>query len=143
MKIINYDKTYVENPTNEFELKLDSNIENEIKTLRFKQHFIYLLIDTYYNFIKKGCQKKDWIQYDGDIITKFLEDYTITDNQNDYTPSAEIESWLKSKDYGITMTKFGKYLKKHINIKKFENVVNKKKKVNKKSIQVWIGIKEL
>jgi hypothetical protein len=42
----------------------------------------------------------------------------------------------------ISMRKFAIELKKYCSIKKFDNVINKDKKIDNKSTVVWYGIKE-
>ena len=38
LKVIIYKRLFVENPSNEFEIKMDKNINNEIIQLNFKRH---------------------------------------------------------------------------------------------------------
>ena len=43
-KVFSYQKQFVADPTNEFELKMDPNIEKEMVTKRFQQCFVGLLL---------------------------------------------------------------------------------------------------
>ena len=142
LNIITYSKRYVENPNNEFELQRDDNINNEITTNKFKLHFLFLIIQEYKNFINNGKieripskvknNKDDWIgdNVENNVITRFLQEYTITNESDDYLPSRDIDAWMKDSNLLITMTKFGIELKKYCKIKKCNNVEVKQKKIN-------------
>jgi hypothetical protein len=144
-----YIKNYVENPKYEYELQKDDNIKNEIKTIEFQRALVGILIQRYIfgNFSKPEevkNSKKEWIgENAGDLIVKFKEDYEITNNPLDFVRSQEIEDWIKHKDLRISMKKLANELKFHLNLAKLENVYNKVKKVNGKSIMVWFGIKRI
>jgi phage/plasmid-associated DNA primase len=43
LKCITYSKQFVDNPSNEFELQKDKNIEKEIETYQFKKCFLLIL----------------------------------------------------------------------------------------------------
>ena len=155
LKIISYTKKYVEEPSNEFELKIDHNINNEMNSTEFKEAFNFIIFDTYLNFIRNGKKeiepeavkmfKVDWVGEGGDFktINKFLELFEITDNKEDYVPSKDIEIWLKEENIGITITKFSMELKKYCKIKKYINIESKTKKVSGRCMKAWIGIKRI
>ncbi len=153
LNIIGYKKQFVEEPTNEFELKMDVNLNDEMKTEAFKIAFNILITETYLNYINGGKieiipegvknSKTEWVGENADNMTinKFLEEYEITDNVAHYTVSKEIEMWLKEANITISMTKFSMELKKYCKIKQYINIESKIKKVNGKCKQSWIGIK--
>ncbi len=110
---------------------------------------VNLLIETYANgnFSEpeevKRC-KEDWIGKDEcDFIKKFCNDYTISNNLNDYVKSSDIECWIIYQQLGITMVKFAKELKQCCIIHKLNNVIYKVKKLDGKSLMVWFGIKKI
>ena len=154
LNIIGYKKRFVDEPTNEFELKIDHNLKDEMKTTEFRNAFNFLITEAYLNYIKCGKKevipeavknsKIEWVGADADNINinKFLEDYEISNDINDYTPSKDIEMWLKTENISISMTKFTMELKKYCSIHKFINVVSKDKKIGGKCRQAWIGIKK-
>ena len=47
VRIISYDKTFVDTPSNEFEIAKDSNLEFEMKTAEFKYCLIHVLLMSY------------------------------------------------------------------------------------------------
>ena len=155
LKFFNYNKKYVKEPSNEFELLIDDNIDNEIDTDNFRDAFQLILFDAYLNYIKSGKieiepdevknNKKDWVGdgAENKTINKFLENFEITDNVNHFTLSKDIEMWLTNEKIGITMTKFSMELKKYCKLKKYENIESKVKKLGGKAKQVWIGIKSI
>ena len=152
VKIISYTKQYVDEPTNDMELKKDENVKEEVKTEKFQKCLIGLLILQHLNFIENGPvdeplqvkqAKIEWIGEDvtNGFINNFLRDFTLTNNEDDYVLSADIENWLKEGDYGITMKKFGVEFKRHLSKTSFDLVTNKSKRLEGKIKQIWSGIK--
>jgi phage/plasmid-associated DNA primase len=148
-RVISYKKEFVDEPMNELELKKDANIEIELKTLKFQKAFVGLLIHQYtcYNHniepIDVINAKKEWINEDKGIVETFKRDFEITNNENDFVTSNNIEEWINSKKLGISMKKFGMEMKKYITIHKLDNVENKVKKINGKGVQAWFGIQKI
>lgn len=142
-------------PQNQFELKMDLNIKEELKTLRFQKCFVGMLIYAHLKYCdndKKEQEpddvrnsKKDLVESTTDInwITGFLRDYEITNNVDDYIVSSSIELWIKDKQLNISMVKFSRDIKKYNTIKKLDNVNNIYKKIGKKTIRCWVGIKQI
>lgn len=136
----------------EFEMKIDEGLKDEIETPRFKNAFMWLLINAYKKFhidnerVDKqpdGCQKafKKIIGDAGDdIVVKFLKDYEITGDQRDFMKSCDIETWLKGS--GISIKKFAAEFNTYLIKNKIEGVVNKAKKIGGKSKCGWYGITE-
>jgi hypothetical protein len=153
VKVIGFNKTFVEAPDNEYELKMDNNINEEISTDKFKQHFIMLIILRYIQFLNNNKievipeevinSKKDWIGDDSEIniVTKFMNDYDLTDDVNDYTKSEDIQKWLDVQKKGISIKKFSNDLKKYCSIKKLNNIESKNKKIGGKVLKAWIGVR--
>ena len=85
--------------------------------------------------------KEDWIETENNCMKTILENYDITNNENDYILSKDIEEYLKERKIGVSMKKFGNEMKKYCKNKNYENVKNSIKKIENKVIRVWIGIK--
>ena len=155
LKFITYNKKFVDNPVNEFELKIDENINNEILTNEFKEAFQFIIFDAYKNFIDNGKKdiepdeikkfKYEWVGDGGEAktINKFLESFEITNNKDNFTLSKDIESWLINNKIGLTMTKFTMELKKYCKLNKLDNIESKDKKINGRVIKAWLGIKKI
>ena len=155
LNIISYSKKYVDNPSNEFELQKDDNLEVELKSIKFIEAFQFILFDSYLTFYKNGRKeyipdavkncKTEWVGVESEntTINKFLESYEITNDVNHFTKSSDIEIWLKENKLNVSMTKFAIELKKYCSIKKFSNVETKKKKIAGKAINVWLGVKSI
>ena len=153
LRVLTYNKTFVDEPSNEFELKNDPNIKEEITTDKFQSAFVHILLRSYAEFIhNKRVEiepievmqaKQDWVEESTSVITDFLEDFEITDDTEDYVLSEDIKKWLEGKKLGITINKFVMELKKYCTIKKFANVDRFDKRVGKKSCKAWKGIKSL
>lgn len=156
VKIIGFNKQFVEDPTNEYELKRDDKLEDEMKTDKFKQHFIALIINRYIKFNNEENRKEiipeavnnsktEWI---GDIsefsiIGKFCNEFSLTNNETDHVLSSDIISWLELQKAGISIKKFSVELTKYCNIKKFNNITSKTKKICGRCAKVWTGIKKI
>jgi hypothetical protein len=150
VKCINYKKQFVLEPSNEFELQMDLNLKDELKTLRFQRVFVGLLIRSHADFVDNNRveiepaevanAKAEWIEQDKSPITTFLKDYDITNNAEDFIKSKDIQEWIEAKSLGISITKFGMEMKKYAAINKLNNVETKKKKINGKTENCWFGI---
>ena len=152
LKCINYKKVCVDNPSNEeYEMKKDTNLSKEIETDRFKNAFVWIMLHSYKEFVvtnKRSEYEPDEVKHaftaivgdkTDDIIKKFLNDFTITNNENDLVRSSEIEEWLKGTQ--ISMTKFGRELNKYVSLNAIQNVVSIDKKFGGKTKKAWTGIK--
>ena len=155
LNIISYKKKYVDNPSNEYELKKDNNIDVELKTINFINAFQYIIFESYLNFYKNGCKenipeavkncKTEWLgsESENTSVNKFLESYEITNNIEDFIKSSEIDYWIKENKLNISITKFTMELKKYCSIKKYNNVESKVKKLCGKAVRGWFGIKKI
>lgn len=152
VRAVHYQKIYVDEPTNEFELKIDRNLEMEVQTHHFRMGFIELLCKTYKDWHEEGRDEtepesvkhtvKEVIGSHASIIDCFQDEFEITNCSDDFVTSAEIEKWLTDGKYHVTGTKFGLEMKKYITVKKLENVKgNQVKKIKGKSVKVWKGIR--
>ena len=155
VRVINYEKVFVDNPSNQFEVKKDNNIKQEMKTQEFQRVFLMLFIKTYLDFKRNGCvdfdppavlaAKENWIGLAADIsfVGQFLFDFEITDDEGDFIKSSELNEWIIQQDLGITVQKFTNELKKHCVLKNFSNVKSKLKKLNGRPVTVWVGVKRI
>ena len=146
LRVVSYNKSFVENPTNEYELQADDNIKEEIKTEKFKQHMMWLFIHTYHNLTNSEPDdvknsKKEWITEIPSTVGSLLNDYEITNKEDDFIVSTDLQEWVKDK--GITITKLGRDINKYAEINKMTNVGSKKKKIAGKSVNIWCGIKSI
>ena len=76
------------------------------------------------------------------ILEAFKGRFEITNDPAHYVLSSEMKTWLMDGKYGVSDTKLGMELKRYAQIQGLENVFNKNRKVNKKTVMVWYGIRE-
>ena len=153
VRAIEYKKVYVDNPSNEFELKIDYNFRPESETYKFSIAVMMLLMREYKKFMDGGrleydppFVKKALISTFGvteDYITKLKNDFNITNNEGDCVESVVLQEWIKQNKLNISMTKLGRDINKYVTLKKYENVKSVPKKIEGKTRQVWTGIKEI
>jgi hypothetical protein len=152
LRVVGYKKTFVDNPSNEFELKKDDKLDAELKTLRFQRCFVGILIWEYYQFMLNGevedpaeviAAKKDWVGDDSNYLQQFRNEFDITNNKDDFISSARIEEWIKSNNLGITMKKFGLDITKECKLKSYDEVKTSIKSIGGKKVRGWFGLKEL
>ena len=153
LRVVDFPKQFKKEPSNEYELLADPNIEEEMKSSEFQMGFLRLLIKTYWEFVESGVDevepeeviraKNDWVGIETiDFIEAFKEDFIVTNDPKDFVLSSDIEYWIKNtKDLGISIEKFAKELKKYCSLSKYDKVDNKVRKINSKPKRVWIGIK--
>jgi phage/plasmid-associated DNA primase len=149
VQIFSYNKRFVENPSNEFELKADPNLKHEVQTIEFQKALIGLFIQAYMDKSKFDtipaealyC-KNEWISTDANVVETFKEDFEFTSDKNDFVKSSDIEYWLTQQKLGVSMTKFTGELKKYITIHKLD-IHNNRKKIGGKLYMCWFGIKRI
>jgi hypothetical protein len=128
LRVLNYAKKFVDEPSNEMELKKDHNIKAELVIPRFQRCMVGLFIQQHLQFTKYGAveepaevkqAKKDWVGEDviGGFMTNFLNEFEITNDEEDFITSHDIEHWLVCGKYGVSMKKFGVEMKKHVELK--------------------------
>ena len=149
IRAINYKKVFVDNPTNDYELQIDTNFNKEIKTDLCKKALMYIMMIEYKKFIKNGSieyDPPDIIKAKTDILGKyesiielFEKDFEITENLSDYIECSIIKKWLEKT--GISDSKFSRELNKYIIINNKKNIYSHDIKINKKTKRVWYGIK--
>jgi len=152
-KVFSYQKQFVPDPTNEFELKMDPNIEKEMVTKKFQQCFVGLLLKEYVEFkddkfienepIEMIISKDEWIQDEKSYVKMLTNDFELTNDTKDYVLSTDIQKWIDDNKLGITMTKMGVELSKHCKLNNLEHIRNDVKKVAGKTKRVWFGIKTI
>jgi len=152
VRFISFEKTFVDNPTNVFELKADENIKYELETERFKKCFVGAVLRRYLKHTDDGYKeitpaevikaKQDWTPEDSNVMEAFKNEFEITGKDSDFVSSSRIEEWVNQKRLGISMKKFGMELTKYCVVNKLEGVVNKLKKIVGKPHRVWCGISE-
>jgi len=165
VQCISFTKVYVDKPVedlNEFQLKMDDDIKEQIKQLSFQQAFVKLLIQSYQEYIISGFiipdevkqSKKDWVGQEKTVVELFLESFKITDekpidikkNFNEeryFVKSSEIDNWLKENKKDYSMKRFAIDLKQYCKLKGLGFVENKNKKISGKVQICWFGIKEI
>ena len=132
VRVINYPKVFVEGePQNELELKMDPFLNDEINTPEFKKCFVMLNIKRYVEFVHVENEieiepeevkqaKEVWVgtKDETDYVCRFLMDYEMTGEKEDYIESSKIIEWINVHNIGITMTKMGMELNNYCKKKK-------------------------
>lgn len=145
VRVVSYKKQFVRNPTTELHLQMDDGIKDEITTERFKQHMVWLFINSYNHLTNDEPDdvknsKTEWIAETPNIVNALMTDYTFTNNVEDFVLSTELQEWLKDRD--ITITKLGREINKYLEVSKLNGGSNKKK-IAGKTTAIWTGLKRL
>jgi len=151
IRAIPYTRVYVDNPSNELELKKDPGLHEEIKTHAFRQGFLHLLFDTYTRFHQGGRIEEELeeikeavtavVGEEKNILDSFKLYFEITNDPADYVLSSDMKAWITEGKYGVTDTKLGMELKRYVQINGLSNVFNKNKKIGRKVVVAWYGIR--
>lgn len=146
LRVVSYNKRFVEHPVGPDELQMDPSVGDEIKTEEFQQKFVALLIESFHLPLVETEEvknaKREWVAESPSVMDAFLGFYEITNDPTDFTTSAEMQHWMKDADNGITLVKLGKELKAFADKNGHTNYVNKQKKINGKVVQCYFGIRE-
>jgi len=153
VRAIPYSKVYVDEPSNELELKKDPKLETEIPTLPFKMAFLQLMFQTYLEFYQGGQVDVeldeikqavlDVVGTETNIMDAFKNQYEITNNPDDFITSSTIQQWLTDSKKGVSITKLGLELNRYAKIHKLDHLYHKDKKINKKTMRCWFGVREI
>ena len=141
-----FEKQFVEDPTEEYHVKMDKNLEKKIKEQRFINGFIHLILDAYKYYLKNGqpefdeLAKEEWTvegMKDKNLANIIAESYHITKDDKDY----------------ITVSEFAEFRKRNKN--EFSTISNKRfaevlksmgattGRVGKNGTRVWKGIQKI
>lgn len=146
VKVVSFDKVFVDNPTLPTQRKADNSLSADSKTPAFRKAMIDLFLDRYAKpFVEPESvsnYKKSWIAETPNIMDAFLLDYEITDLETDRIPSSEIQEWLKAGKYEISSVKLCRDLQKHLTSIGKE-YVNKVCKYNGKNTQCILKLKKV
>ncbi len=149
---MNFGKIFVDEPSNEMELKSDPNIKKEIDSLRFQDHFLSLLIREYKTVsppppASLRASKKAWLNVDDEsIIGKFLASLAFSNDPNDFVSNNVFVSWLKDQNAACSINKFSIELRRHLATLANDDtkyIENKLKRQNGTSSRGWFGIKNI
>ena len=67
LKVISFNKTFVTEPSNQYELKMDDNIKDELITIRFQRCFMMLLLQ-YYADWNDAKYEPDYVEVEPEIV---------------------------------------------------------------------------
>lgn len=152
LRVVSFKKSFVDAPSNEFELKKDPNLENEIRTLRFQKALVGLFIREYMHAKEFGvpeepadvlAAKKEWVGDEADPLGRILEQFEVSNSPADYVRSSHIEKTIEALKIDMKMRKFGSLMAKYTTLKKLEHIKNGQKKIAGKNVAVWFGLKEV
>lgn len=76
-----------------------------------------------------------------DFVTKFMKDFILTNEKNDYTTSEDIQKWIDENNLKISMIKFGTEITAYCETHSLQHILKKDKKIDGKAKKVWFGIK--
>ena len=153
VKTLRFQREYVDNPTNKYELLADPNIKQEIKTERFRKCLVYIFLEAHRLFVIGGRIEPNYSSIDVDnehiensdrnSINQFKNAFEITNNVDDFILSTDLDTWVKSSGLQKSKVKFLKELNRHCDLSGFSNVIQRNHRLNKKQTRVWIGIKPI
>lgn len=91
--------------------------------------------------IKGTSDDKKEVIVKEDFVTKFVKDFVLTNEKNDYTTSEDIQKWIDENNLKISMIKFGTEITAYCETHSLQQVLKKDKKIDGKAKKVWFGIK--
>ena len=155
-QIFNYPYSFVDRPSNMRERKKDASFSDELNTTAFQDAFLHLLMDTYASLYTNGtaqelkapveCEnaKEDWLPIEDEgILPRFLEDYEITRDADDFVTISNVKEWLAKIDQGVSLSKLKQEILKYCEVKAIDKVItkNQTKTVKGKKCKVWKKLK--
>jgi phage/plasmid-associated DNA primase len=156
---LNFTKAYKENP-NEYQLKLDENMKNEVLTYHFSLGLITLFMEAYAEFVRTKDDLEKSVAADiadaynevfeggvDNIVDIFKRDFEFTNNyvvnphslDGDFVSNVILGDWIKKGNLAITTAKFSRSLKAYTIEYKLKGV-GKGKQDNHRG---WFGIRKI
>lgn len=142
--VLEYEKSFVAEPKGPCELLMDENIKAEVRTVRFCDAFVHLLLSAYHTSPKMPDSmtkaKEEWLGVeDNNVINMFAQQAIFTDDPDDFLSNAAITSWLHRNGFECTITKMNTELKRHVgNV--YSRIAMGQKKISGKKSRGWFGI---
>ena len=151
IRITSFQKSYVDNPTNQFEMEKDDEFVKSIYDTYTQDCFVAMLLFAYDEFDQAGrvmveppcvmSAKEEWVGKSKGYLDTFADDFEITNNPDHFVSNTELESWLKDQRAGITIRKFNIEIKRMAQLKNFDKVESGRGKVGVKRVRGLIGVK--
>ena len=151
VRVTSFEKAYVENPSNKFEMKKDDAFCKSIYEVNMKNALVSALFGAYKAFVKSGCvmnepksvkcAKTEWLGESRGVMDMFLNEFEVSNKVDDFVSNEDIEMWLKEKKTGITIRKFNKELKRYVELGEHTNVVSVLKKTSGKVLRGFVGVR--
>lgn len=146
IQVINWSYSYVNEPKKAHEKLCNPELSNLYKQADYGNAFFWLMVDEFNKWKESGfaepatpecvLQGVDDLLPIIDIEEVLLQKYEITKNPLDNVPVKDIIDWLQENGVKETETKIGRELNAL-------GLVTKDKKVNRKTIRIRLGIREL
>jgi phage/plasmid-associated DNA primase len=144
--VIQYDYSFVNNPNpeNQFEKQGNANIKNILQQQKYANAFISMIMQEYNKWEENDFKEPILPKYlledrntmakVSNIKTLLEEQYVITQNEDDYIPSTDLQKFFKDNEVVMSDTKLGKELTKL-------GMGSKLIKIDKKVVRCRTGIK--
>ena len=94
------------------------------------------------------CQKakKDWLPIEEEgIMPRFLEDYEITRNTDDFVAIKTVKKWLADTKSGVSLSKLKAEIDKYCDVHRIDKILkdNQTKTIDGHKCKVWKKVKYL
>ncbi len=141
-----FEKQFVEEPTEEYHVKMDKDLENKIQQDKFINGFIHLILNAYSYYLKNGqpefdtITKEEWTaegMRDKNLANIIEEYYEITGDGSDHVTVSEFTDFRRNNKNEFST----------ISNKRFSEVLKtmgaKQGKAGKNRTRVWTCIKKI
>lgn len=98
MNVIDYDFSFVDNPTKDYQKQIDGDLKKKLKNIKYKRAFAQIIMDNY----TKTPKRYDFINNNKNILVSQMdqlnamikEEFVITDNELDHITKTDIKYWF-------------------------------------------------
>jgi len=154
LRVVSFEKSYVDKPQNKFEMLKDDTFCESIHTTKSKDTLLAILCRAYIDFMDGGGvmyepdivlkARDDWMGDSKGIVDQFFEEYEVDESDvNDaFVSNEQIEEWLIGKKSGYTIRRFNKELTRFVDLAgNSKRVKYISKKVNGKVFRGFSGVR--
>lgn len=120
MKIVEYDYSFVDNPTKDYQKQSDKDLKKKMRDIKYKRAFAQIIMDNYtenqktYDFIEEN--KKKLVSEMDELSPLIKEEYEITDNELNHITKMDIKIWFDKNRRELMDNNFKKCINKLISM---------------------------
>ena len=142
LRVVRFTKRFVETPVLPHERQADPTIKDLLNTDAWRNAVFWLIVDSYGLSVAEPAEvveeTNEWVPVDGNKFREVLEEEFVLNpscsEEGNFVAAKDIIAYARSQNLNMSDTKIGRELGKL-------GLAKSDKKIDGKSLRVWVGIK--